>query len=197
MRGKALLTLVACLSLPCLAQAAVVNITASVDKSTIALGETATFRVFAQVQGNPAGDGIFGWDVDLTVADVTGTNVLDLLPATFASTGWDNAGSTGTAVANGLDAIYDTSFLDDSKGIGSPIELFSIDVQGMSLGSASLTIGPDATQGADMATHLGTNDDSGNYSAGSVLITVVPEPTSMLLICAAAGPALLRRRRRS
>ena len=186
-----------------LAQAEVIDVTTSVDapdvggKYQVNLGETHTLSVFGQLKVASSGNGIFGWDVDLRVGD---TAILGLLAGTVDRTGWDNEAppisSPGTPMPWGIDAIYDTSFLDETKGLSEPALLFSVDFTSLSIGESSLTIEPDATSGADFVAHL--VGEGGDYSAAFAIINVVvAEPASISLLATGALVLLMIRRRRS
>lgn len=192
MRGRIGFALVAILMCSCLAQAAVVDVTVSVDKDRIDIGETATLSVFAQIMSphDDAGNGIFGWDVDLRVGD---TAVLGLDPASLDRSGWTGnamTSSSGTPVSWGLDAIYDTGESSTELGIGSPVRLFSITFEGASEGITTLTIEPDMVSGADFVSWGG--NVGGDYSGAGIGITVVPEPVTICLL-GLGGLAILRR----
>ena len=195
MRGVTFAVL-ACLAVASAAHAAAVGVTASVDKDTIGIGETGTFTIYAQLlTGHTgAGNGIFGWDVDLRIADPT---IIELLPATFALPPgvWTSSAMTsspGTPTAWGLDAIYDTGEDADDLGLAGQVELFSVQYLGLADGSTTLSVEPDTTSGADFVTWLG--ETGGDYSNASVGITV-PEPATLGLL-GLGGLLLIRRRRR-
>ena len=185
------------------AWAGTVNVTTSVDapfvdgKYEVEVGDTHTLSVFGQLKPAYAyeGNGIFGWDVDLRVGD---PDILGLLADTVDRSGWDDEGSTsssGTAVTWGVDAIYDTSFSDETKGLDDPVRLFTVDFTGLSVGESTLMIEPDYTTGADFLPHL--DGVGGAYLAAFAPIRVVPEPASIILLATAALVLLLICRRRS
>ncbi len=185
------------------AQAMVVDVTTSVDapivngKYEVNVGKTHTLSVFGQLKPADAdpSNGIFGWNVDLRVGD---PGIIGLLVDTVDRSGWDNedlTSSSGTPVAWGIDAIYDTSFFDDAKGLSGPVLLFSVDFEALTTGITSLGIEPDYTTGADFLAHL--EGGGGDYSAASATINVVPEPVSLSLLAAGTLALLLIWRRRS
>ncbi len=163
------------------AAAAVVVTVVPTSPVVLSVGETATLAVLAQ---STSGSGIFGWDVNLRIADPA---IVDLVDGTLDRSGWTGnpaTSSDGTLVADGIDAIYDTADVDMTKGLGAPVQLFSIDVRGLAEGVTTLAIEPDATTGTDFLTWA--SEVGADYTQASVTLTVVPEPSSALLAAAAA-----------
>jgi len=194
MRGG-IVAVLACLSAICVADAAVVKVTASADKPLVGVGETGTLTVFAELTPghSGAGNGIFGWDVDVLITNPT---IIELLPATLVLppgvwTSGAVTSSTGTPTTWGIDAVYDTGEGADDLGLGAPVELFSVQYRGLADGNTTLSIEPDTTSGADFVTWLG--ETGGDYSNASVGITV-PEPATLELL-GLGGLLLLRRGR--
>jgi len=193
MRARHVLVVLAFFAFSNLLQASVIDVTVSASKSTIGIGETATLSVFGQLKPGyaAAGNGIFGWDVDLRLSD---PSILGILPATLDRSGWTGTPSTsssGTVKSWGLDAIYDTGEGSSSLGVGGPVGLFSVQFTGLALGTTTFTVEPDMVTGADFVTWLGNT--GGDYSAASQTITVTPEPATVSLLGLGAL-ALFRRR---
>jgi len=194
------------MAIPPLVDAAVVDVTVTSDKPQIQIGEKATMTVSAQVRpgtGAPSNDGIFAWGVDLTLGDVLfGPGVTDTadpdilaLPGTAViGSAWDGAGSPGTLKSWGLEAIWDTQFVNQTRGFGADVLLFTIELEGKQRGIGSVSIAGNPIQGADFITHQGANDDSGFFGTATANIEVVPEPASIALL-GLGGMALLARRR--
>jgi hypothetical protein len=200
MRGvPALLVISAFLLAPSLVlavPASSINVTVSSSKSTIGIGETATLTVYGQVKSTYAttNNGIFGWDVDLHLAD---SSLIQLLSGTLSRTGWTNTPSTsssGTALSWGLDAIYDTGESSSTLGLTSPVRLFSVNFTGLAQGSTNFSISADATSGTDFLTW--NSNTGGDYSNASIPITVTPEPATLGLLLLGGAAALARRSRR-
>ena len=161
------------------------------------VGETHTLSVFGQLKPGAAnaGNGIFSWDVDLRIGD---TGIINLLTDTLDRIGWTNnefTSSDGMPTAWGLDAIYDTWETDTEMGVNSSVRLFSIDFIALAVGESSLTIEPDNTVGADFITW--NTETGGDYSNASVMISVVPEPASIILLASSALALLWLWRKRS
>jgi hypothetical protein len=183
----------AVLALPGVASASVIDVTVSADKSTIGIGETATLSVFGQLKPGyaTAGNGIFGWDVDLRLSDPSLVSL-----GTLDRSGWTGTPSTsssGTAQSWGLDAIYDTGESNSNLGVGSAVRLFLVQFHGLAQGVTTLTVQPDTTTGADFVTWQGNT--GGDYSSGSQSITVTPEPATLGLLVTGALAILARRKR--
>jgi hypothetical protein len=176
------------------AAVAAVQVDLSPSELTLEIGQTATLTVYATVASGLAttNNGIFGWDVDLLNSD---SSVVALIPATLSRAGWTNTASTssaGTAYSWGIDAIYDTSESDKTRGLGSPATLFTIQFQALQLGVSTLSIASDTTTGADFITWNGNT--YGDYGSAVSQITVVPEPATAVLLMAAGVVALGRAR---
>jgi hypothetical protein len=193
--------------IPTVAQAAIIDVTVASDKSQIQIGEKAVVTVSAQVRpgtGAASNDGLFAWGVDLTLGDVIlGPGVVDTanpdilsLPGTAViGAAWDGAGSGGTRKSWGLEAIWDTQFNNQTRGFGSEVVLFTVEIEGLALGTGSVSITGNPIQGADFITHQGAGDDSGYFGSAMTNIRVVPEPASIALL--GLGTVALLRRRRS
>ena len=178
-----------------IAQASVIDVTVSADKTTIAPGETATLSVYGRLReaNAVAGNGIFGWDVDLRDGN---TAVVQILPATLDRGGWTGdvlTSSSGTTTSWGLHAVYDTNQLDANLGVVAPVRLFSIQFKGLSEGKSTLSIEPDATTGADFVTWK--TQVGGDYSNASLAITVTPEPATLSLFGVVLIGIVARRRK--
>lgn len=193
---------------PTVAQAAIIDVTVASDKSQIQIGEKAVVTVSAQVRpgtGAASNDGLFAWGVDLTLGDVLfGPGVTDTanpdilsLPGTAViGSAWDGAGSGGTPKSWGLGAIWDTQFTNQTRGFGSEVVLFTIEIEGLALGTGSVGITGNPIQGADFITHQGAGDDSGFFGTATTNIQVVPEPASIALLGMGGLMAFRRRRRK-
>ena len=159
------------------------------------VGEIHTLSVFGRLKLPNAGNGIFSWDVDLRIGD---TGIIGLLTDTLDRIGWTNnefTSSDGMPTAWGLDAIYDTGEADTEMGVNSSVRLFSINFIALAVGESSLTIEPDNTVGADFITW--NTETGGDYSNASVMISVVPEPASIIVLASSALALLWLWRKRS
>lgn len=185
--------LVGVLVMPISAPAAVVDVWVTVDKDTIDLGETGTLTAWVQVKPEevePAG-GIFAWNVNARVDD---PDVAMLLAATVDRSGWDNEpifSSDGTPMPWGISSIFDGSQDDTEKGLNVPVVLFTVQYQGLEPGVVTFSLEPGDAPDEDFLTW--TFGTGGDYSQANAMVTVIPEPGSLLLL--GLGGLLLRRRR--
>jgi hypothetical protein len=190
-----------------MAHGAVIDVTCEADRLEIEVGETTTVTVWAKVRpgsGAATKDGIFAWGADLLLEDLLlGSGVSDTpdVPDILGLSGpasigpdWDQAGSQGQSKAWGLEAIWDTQAMDQSRGFGARVKLFTVELEGKALGTGQLRVRGNDIQGADVLTHQGMGDDTASFDGATTSITVVPEPATLGLLGVGAL-ALLRRRR--
>lgn len=115
-------------------QVPVVDVTASLDATTINTGQSTTLRVFAQVKPGLQAERIFSWYVDVqnTNGPAAGANYNAMVkPASDNDT---QTSSTGTPDGAHRRGIYDT-FLDlPGAGVAAPVELMTIPVTGLAVG---------------------------------------------------------------
>jgi hypothetical protein len=119
-----------------IAQSAVVTL--RLDATQIAVGETTTLHVYAQVVPNLSNnaDRIFSWYVDLlnpngNIADSTGAikkTTADQDPQTSSIGSIDGANRRG---------VYDTFLNLPGAGVSTAVELFSVPIKGLAPGTAA------------------------------------------------------------
>ncbi len=171
--------------------AQVVSVTLSLDTNRIAIGETTTLHVYAQIIAprRASTDRIFSWYVDLLNATGTAARINADALAKPSSDKDPRTSSSGTAESANRRGIYDTFLNLAGAGRDTRVELFSVPVQGTASGTAtfSVTAGSGVTGlGADfIVAPLGGGDPllGGDYSAASVTLQVsggVPGPTLSL-----------------
>ncbi len=163
--------------------AASILVTAETDKSNLAVGETTVVTVRAWVE-QPAGDldGIFTFDLDLILGD---PSVLSVVPGSVHRPDVHAAlgGSDGTLANWGIDSIAG-GYWEDTKGVGTPQTLFSVDVTAMAIGNSTVAAGPDAELGTDFLLYESSTLNV-DYSGAVVTLQVVPEPSGLVLWLAA------------
>jgi len=200
MKRSGLLACLGVLFLPAFCSAAVVHVSTRLNgPSSVLVGGSTSITVLARID-QPLGpdDGIFTFDLDLllnklggtgqvlSVTDITRPNVNDtLIP-----------GSNGTPGQNGVAAIHG-GYLDQTRGVGQPTELFTVTLKGLGEGSAQITPGPAVDPfGFDFVLYL---TPSGNttvtYDSGVRVDVVVPEPAACAI--ASLGVMFLTSTRRS
>lgn len=164
---------------------ATVKVFATIDDSSIEVGETTTLRVAAQVIEGTTDNGLYAYALNVLADQDSIVKILSVSqlgdPDPFLS-------SSGIVDLADLRNIYggDGGFFDDrNRGIALPFELFTIDIQGINVGEIVYSVSP-----ADDAQLLGI--DSGFLLqqpaavladfTDSISINVVPEPTTLVLL---------------
>ncbi len=174
------------------ARAQVVNVTASLDDPQIAVGQTTTLRVFAQIrtEDQATTDRIFSWYVDL-LNGVTATATADYAALTRTASDQEPATSASGATSGAnRTGIHDT-FLDrPDAGRLQPVELFAVPVTALAAGQVEFQVR--AGTGLDLTDFLVVPADGGatpltggDYTAAKVTLTVMA-PTVTLAIAPAA-----------
>jgi hypothetical protein len=173
-----------------------VNVSLTAVNSSIAVGETAT--IYVSGQGDVAG--LFSLAGNVTASTSDG----GALTSTAASSVWDvNFSPTfgltpkpGTAGVNGGWSLFgseQTNYLspDANYAKAAPVAVFSYKVVGATQGHVTLHFAPATVSGykcteTNKAVTMGTITD--------VVVTITPEPATMVML-ALGGLALIRRRR--
>lgn len=182
-------------------QAQVVDVTVSLDTTTVPAGGSTTLRVFARVV--PAqrtnSERIFSWYVDVinTNSAAATANYAGMLKT--ASDKDPQTSSTGTQDGANRRGIYDTFMNLPGAGVNAPVELMAIPVTGTAAGQTRFRI--QASTGAGLSSDFlvapvsGTQPlTGGNYASAEVSLTVlpganIPTPRVSLSATNAAGGA--------
>jgi len=172
------------------ARAQVVGVTAQLDTNVIAVGQSTTLRVFAQVLPafRAGAERIFSWHVDVlnTNAAAASANYAAMLKPVA-----DNDPQTSTngfsSAANRI-GIYDTFTNLPGAGTNPPVELMRISVTGLAVGQARF--GVRAGTGTLALSHDfivapldgGEMMTGGDYSTAFANLSVIPG-TSNVIAC--------------
>jgi hypothetical protein len=124
------------------ARAQAVSVTARLDNGTLAVGQTTTLRVLAQVVPNVRtnADRIFSWYVDVlnTNGAVGAASYGSMTKA--ASDNNPQTSSTGTADGAHRRGIYDTFLNRPGAGVSNAVELMAIPVQATAAGVTRFSV---------------------------------------------------------
>lgn len=155
-----------------------VQVTMSADNKRIKVGERTTIRAFAEIKPEfkPSTEQIFAWYVDLLNSTPA---ALVIEPGTIAVPNGDQdaaLSSRGTAEGPNLRAIYDTFIGAQGAGKEGPIELFSIQVRAVAVGSSTFSVAKGTTATsleADFITSTGTPTPilGGAYENAQVVVS--------------------------
>jgi hypothetical protein len=167
--------------------------------SVVALGSTFDISVLAEVQ-NPGSvdNGIFVFSQDfveenLSTLTPTPFDILSLtMPATETSgAALPSSGGTpvndGSGNVTGVDGIYG-GYSDDTLGVGSPTEVFTVQIKAVAPGVATFIDGPSAAEyftneTADGFELYDGSNPTATYPAGpTITVASVPEPTLVGLL---------------
>jgi hypothetical protein len=206
--GKPLLGNASRLPLACLAillvaplvVAGPVRIDVVVDDPVLGVGETTVGHVFATVENGELGNGVYAYALSV-LGDESFDGVLQIgatqqlgMPEPFFS-------GPGTITSDGWFDVFGASggFLNDpSRGIGSPYELLTFELEAIGMGQTLL-----GAAVSDQAMALGVpdgillqRDEPVDVVFGNPVLIVVPEPTSGALLLLSILAAAVRRARR-
>jgi len=175
-----------------------VSVTARLDNGTLAVGQTTTLRVFAQVVPNlrANADRIFSWYVDVlnTNGAVAAANYVSMTRS--ASDNNPQTSSTGTTDGVHRRGIYDTFLNRPGAGVSNAVELMAIPVQATAVGVTRFSVRAGTTvpflaQDFIVAPKAGGNPfTGGDYAIANVDLTVTPGCNIQLQIqrIGAGGP---------
>lgn len=177
------------------ASAQAVNVTMTLDRNIIKVGESTTLRVLAQVVPSVRtnADRIFSWYLD-----VLNTNGLVAVAGydTMQKTNCDQHPLTSSAgVPDGFHrrGIYDTFLNLLGAGVTNPVELMTIPIQGVAPGRSAFRV--QAGTGVPGLSHdfvvatTGGGDPlfGGGYTAAEVALTVAPITQLSIAVTPIAG----------
>lgn len=183
------------------ANGSTVKVSLSVDNPELSLLDdsldSTTLHVWAEVVDGVPSNGIYAYA--LNVLESNGS-VIRMDAATLLGDPMPSFSNSGSPMFDGLHDIYGGDggyFLDKNRGIGDPYELLTIPIQALEVGEVTLfpTI-------ADQAAFFGIPDGFLLQQPGAVavdfgpgaLVRVIPEPSSLILLCVASA-VLIRRSR--
>ena len=130
------------LAIPHNAPAQAVVVTARLDTNVLAVGQSTTLRVFAQVTPGlrANADRIFSWYVDVlnTNGSVATARYTSMLKT--ASDNEPSTSSTGTTEGSNRRGIYDTFLNRPGAGVSNAVELMAIPVQATGAGFTRFSI---------------------------------------------------------
>ncbi|HZZ44161.1 MAG TPA: PEP-CTERM sorting domain-containing protein [Tepidisphaeraceae bacterium] len=176
--------------------AAVVQITSTTAQGpTVHIGDMVTVTVAASVSGEQDGtDGIFTFDQNFIVA--SSGSPFEIVSVNRPGVDALYGGSDGTASSTGVDAIYG-AYDGESEGIGSPVTLYTVTLEAVGLGSATLSSGPSVTpEGTDILLNESSSPSVGYLIGPTVQVVAVPEPGAMVGMMGMAGCVIGSRKRR-
>lgn len=189
-------------------------------KSTLTLNETAVFGLYASIEEETTGlNGINLWQLDMIVNTkdvITVTNIEMLEPYPldddyfpyYLHLNKDPLNTANSFSGNmlGLGSGMDGAFDDSPAGVGGFTLMANITIQAVGLGTTTYDIVDTGRTGvyaylADASLYdiVQANPWSIKFydktaSTGNNIFTVVPEPSSLILLASMAGMALYRRR---
>jgi hypothetical protein len=194
--------------LPARAQAPKVDVELTADALTLQPGQRSLVQVRAQIKPGYAthNDGLFSWCLDL---QLDSPETARWVPGSVLRPGWlgdSRASSDGSMQPGMLTDVYDLApWTELNMGVGQSVLLLSVEIEALAEGTVELMALPGDLIDADFALQStsylrGPSDPAlvqGDYQGAQLSVEVVPEPASLLLLCAGGAGLLARRRRRN
>jgi hypothetical protein len=202
-----MLCLVALLCLSASSDAALVFKITS-DQSQLTVGQTTTMHVWGWANDSAAtgNNGLVDWELSLTVnnggiVEITKNNnakgdITILTPSPFSTItpNWNHASvnASKTGQVAGINALRnpDTS---STTGVGAYAELFRFNIKAIGQGVVSYTVANGAFGDLVDGTPLDMSFDSGSSSN---ILTVVPEPATLIILSGFGIAGVLTRRKK-
>lgn len=175
-----------------------VDVTLTLDQSTVLVGQETTLRAFAQIvrELQPSTDRIFSWYVDLLNPNPDAGQLQPLTLARSASDQDPRTSSGGTVDGSNILGIYDT-FIDlDAAGRDAPVELFSISIRAIQPGATTLQLRAGTSEpdlGPDFIVAPAGGGDpllGADYSLAQVQLTVIESLPPVRLEIERAGSTI-------
>jgi hypothetical protein len=156
-----------------------VRVTLQVDKAQLKVGEIATARVFAEIVPEQLATTtqIVTWYVDLLNSNSSAIQIQPgtvVVPASDSQGGTSSKGTIGSA--GDLRAVYDTFFNNVGAGHDAAVELFSVQLKAVAVGTANFSVGagtgaPALAEDFIVGTTTGDAVYGGLYDTAKVQIT--------------------------
>lgn len=124
-----------------------VRVTLQLDKNVLKVGEFTTAHVFAEIvpDQRESSDQIVTWYVDLLNTAPTAIEIVaNSVVVPFADSS-PNTSSKGTLTAGNLRAVYDTFLNTPNAGHDEPIELFSVQLKAIAVGTTTFSVAAGTT----------------------------------------------------
>lgn len=169
------------------------------SKYSIGIGEEAVISIYGMAEQATGMNGLNSWNLDMVVdeggvVEVSGVTRVAPLP-------WDggmplylsiNNGNSGDVT--GLGIVTQQSPQDSDTGVGKYDKLAEITIVGLAAGEITYTLGDFDGMGFEGYLSDYTNEP-GYFLVENNVITVVPEPCTLVLMSIMAGIGLRRRSR--
>lgn len=152
-----------------------VDVTVTLDESSLLVGQTTMLRVKAAIKPSLTNQAeqIFSWYVDLVNSNSASSSIVAAQLVMSASDNTPSTTSSGTVQAAGIRAIYNTFMSLPNAGRLAPVELLAVPVVALQTGSVTFAVQPGSTAPLAHDFIVAMTNGSAAYGGDYALATAV------------------------
>lgn len=162
-----------------------VDVTLFADDANLVIGQTTHVHLFAQVSDGVQDNGLYAYALNILASSEFLLKIIRIEQLGNPLSKLSDDGTIGGGSVRDLYGGDGDFFVNQNRGIGAPFELVRIEIQALDIGNIMYSAAP-----ADIAVQLGIpagvllqqpGTPKVNFN-NAVLLTIVPEPTTAMLL---------------